>query len=270
MHKQYMYMLCTWLKDHYPGPLKEGKTLKRNKISACDNDATASKPVATGRVVDDTQDRSSSKVTKCGNSRCKTCRHIVEGSSFSSNVTGKKYDVISDGMTMSCDTKNVIYLISCNKCGIQYIGETSQTLRSRINNHRNRLKNLCDLYLYQHFNSDDHSEDDILVMPIEAVSISKGECITLTAKRRHREDYWYRELKTIYPYGLNDNVKGVGNISKCRDRTLVIWKLFNRHMRKYRKRPAEARKRNGHRICNVETELKSMLSNYKSVGFLKR
>ena len=38
----------------------------------------------------------------------------------------------------------VDYLISCKKCGIQYIGETSQKLRNRMNNHRNRL------YLYQH------------------------------------------------------------------------------------------------------------------------
>lgn len=26
-----------------------------------------------------------------------------------------------------------------------------------------------------------------------------------------------RELNTIYPYGLNDNVKGVGGVSKCKN-----------------------------------------------------
>ena len=35
--------------------------------------------------------------------------------------------------------KNVIYLISCRKCGVQYVGETSQALRNRFNNHGNRL-----------------------------------------------------------------------------------------------------------------------------------
>ena len=30
-------------------------------------------------------------------------------------------------------TKNVIYLISCRKCAVQYVGETSQTLRCRFN-----------------------------------------------------------------------------------------------------------------------------------------
>ena len=36
---------------------------------------------------------------------------------------------------MNCATENVIYLISCKKCGIQYIGETSQKLKNRMNNH---------------------------------------------------------------------------------------------------------------------------------------
>ena len=33
-------------------------------------------------------------------------------------------------------------------------------------------------------------------------------------KRLEREDFWYRELCTVYPYGLNDNVRKVGKVSK--------------------------------------------------------
>ena len=54
---------------------------------------------------------------------------------------------------MTCTTKNVIYLISCNKCGIQYVVETGQALRNRMNNHRQRLKQMCNLFLYQHLMS---------------------------------------------------------------------------------------------------------------------
>ena len=82
---------------------------------------------------------------------------------FVSNVTGREYK--SSGM--SCSTDNVVYLVSCKQCGIQYVGETSQALCSRRNNHRNRVKQMCDLYIYQHFNSDGHSAEDIMVMPIE-------------------------------------------------------------------------------------------------------
>ena len=64
---------------------------------------------------------------------------------------GKSYSVKCTGENMNCGTKNVIYLISCRKCAVQNVGETSQTLRCRFNNHRSRLKQLCGLYLYHHF-----------------------------------------------------------------------------------------------------------------------
>ena len=70
-----------------------------------------------------------------------------------------------------------------------------------MNNHRQRLNHTCNLFLYQQFCSSGHSEDDIPIMPIEEVSLEEGE-------------YWYKELATIYSYGLNDNVKNLGNISK--------------------------------------------------------
>ena len=79
------------------------------------------------------------------------------GSTFSSNVTGKSYNVRCNGKNMNCGTTNVIYLISCRKCPVQYVGETSQTLRCRFNNHRSRLKQLCGLYLYHNFSSDGHT-----------------------------------------------------------------------------------------------------------------
>ena len=68
---------------------------------------------------------------------------------------------------------------SCRKCEVQYVGETSQTLRGTFNNHRNRLKQLCGLYLYHHFNSDNHSLDDINIVPIEEVVLEQTDGTTL-------------------------------------------------------------------------------------------
>ena len=115
---------------------------------------------------------------------------------------------------MDCSSKNVIYLIPCRQCGIQYVGKTSQTLRSRMNNHRNRLKQLGNFYLHNHFNSDGHSLDDISIMAIEAVFHSPEDTTTIGSKLLSREEFWYKELGSIYPYGLNDNVKQLGNVPK--------------------------------------------------------
>ena len=46
----------------------------------------------------------------------------------------------------------------------------------------------------------------------------------------------------IYPYGLNDNVKGVGNVSKS-DGELIVYALFNKSERKFRKRKPHRRRR---------------------------
>ena len=64
-------------------------------------------------------------------------------------------------------------------------------------------------------------------MPIE-VSLEERECPSLVSKRLQREEYRYKELATIYPYGLNDNVKNLGNISKKGIENVVVWSLFNK------------------------------------------
>ena len=62
-------------------------------------------------------------------------------------------------------------------------------------------------------------------MPIEEVVLERNDGTTLPSKRLQREEYWYRELCSVYPYGLNDNVRGVGNVSKS-DESLIVYTLL--------------------------------------------
>ena len=137
--------------DNNQCPLKSGQT--RLSVPVC---ATSPNPTTQGRAVADVHAHTtcSCVVSVCGSVRCKTCKHISQGSTFTSNVTKKSYGVISHSTSMTCTSDNVVYLISCNKCGIQYVGETSQKLINRLNNHRSSLKRLTNLYLYHHFSSE--------------------------------------------------------------------------------------------------------------------
>ena len=84
-----------------------------------------------------------------------------------------------------------------------------------------------------------------------------------------RDENWYRELCTVYPYGLNDNVKGVGNVSSRTDDGLVVYELFNKQKRKFRNRTAHSKRRKvDSRV--VETEVKNRMIPYKSLGFTFR
>ena len=156
--------------DESQRPLKNGSP----GCGSFRNDGTSSKLCCKGRdVAEDSQ--GGTCVECCGSKRCKTCDHNFVGSTFSSNVTGKSYNVRCTGKNMNCGTKNVIYLISCRKCTVQYVGEISQTLRCSFNNHRSRLKQLCGLYLYHHFSSGGHTLDDISIMPIEEVVLEPND-----------------------------------------------------------------------------------------------
>ena len=181
-----------------------------------------------------------------------------------SNITRRNYSVVSYDSTMNCATENVVYLISCRKCGVQYVGETRQKLRSRFNNHRNRLKSMANLYLYKHFSSDGHTEDDMCIMPIEKVE-DLGSRSASTSKRLEREDYWCRELCTYYPYGLNDNIRGVGNISKMKNE-LVVNTLFNKNKRKLRIRK-NRRQRKKRDLGALTDRIEHYLENYKTCSF---
>ena len=85
---------------------------------------------------------------------------------FSSHTTGKVFKVNFCG---SCQSFNVIYLIMCRRCGLQYVGEwTGQPLYMRINGHRYIVHwRTEESPVMQHFNSEVQGESDMAVMAIE-------------------------------------------------------------------------------------------------------
>ena len=60
---------------------------------------------------------------------------MVTSNIFESQITGRKYHIRSN---ITCNTK--VYLISCKKCGLQYVGETENTLHMRMKRHRSDIK----------------------------------------------------------------------------------------------------------------------------------
>ena len=42
---------------------------------------------------------------------------------------------------LTCETKNLIYMIQCNRCNLQYRGETKRRLKDRFNEHRRTIDN---------------------------------------------------------------------------------------------------------------------------------
>jgi predicted GIY-YIG superfamily endonuclease len=114
----------------------------------------------------------------CKNYKCKTnciaCNHI-NTNSYSIN----KYlnmPILEHG---TCTSKGIIYCLYCVKCNIYYIGESSRTLRERLSEHLNKIKNYAlfkdkpnETEVSLHFSSTKHSIKDDLRINVLRKNIS--------------------------------------------------------------------------------------------------
>ena len=67
--------------------------------------------------------------------RCGTCPYIKETSSIKFSEDND-FKITAD---MNCASNNLIYCITCNGCNSQYIGQTGDTVRSRVRVHKQQI-----------------------------------------------------------------------------------------------------------------------------------
>ncbi|XP_070189013.1 uncharacterized protein [Littorina saxatilis] len=135
---------------------------------------------------------------RCERKKCVICeKHLIESTTFNSCKTGETFTLREH---FSCDTKNIIYLISCKKChSAQYVGQTQNSLRERFYLHRSHIGKNTGTLLTVHFNQPDHSLGDMECIVIERVFCSTRD------ERWKRESFWIAKLKTLVPSGLNSD-----------------------------------------------------------------
>lgn len=170
------------------------------------------------------------RISGCGSANCKCCRMIATKAGFQSSVTGRYYKNNFGDSSFNCNTKDVVYLITCAHCNVQYVGETKQVVRGRMNQHRSGVKNApkmdlpSQVHIYPHFNNG--------ICNVEHLKFTILEQVLDATQRKQRELYWMKELRTVYPYGLNarESIKEKGLSINS------IEKTFNPLVRKRTKR----------------------------------
>ena len=75
-------------------------------------------------------------VSQCGDKRCGTCPLLITGDTFTFKNSHTPFHV---KVSMNCGTQNVIYVLQCQGCYENYIGQTSDTLRTRIRVHKQQI-----------------------------------------------------------------------------------------------------------------------------------
>ena len=96
-------------------------------------------------------------------------------------------------------------LIHCLRCNKQYIGETKRRLKDRFNEHRRPVgrptPSSRPTAVSGHFLSDNHSPNDIELIPLELIHSSRD------ALRKAREAYLIERGQTLEPKGKTNAKK---------------------------------------------------------------
>ena len=154
-------------------------------------------PGVSGRVVPNTWVQCDQLKKKAP---CKICPAFkTTNFNATSTVTNQSYQLPNFAQ---CTTTNVIYLLTCSKCKIQYVGETKNTFRRRFLDHcgyiRRKEKQPTAVHILGHQDSDCHYIPQIL----EVINKDPNNPAT-TKYRKKREVFWIYRLKTLIPRGLN-------------------------------------------------------------------
>ena len=141
---------------------------------------------------------------------------------FTSHKTGQVFKM---KFAASCKSSNIVYLISCRRCGHQYVGETGQQLHCRINSHRYdiRQRRTEESPVAKHFNSAGHTLADLTVVAIDQLH-SHDACL-----RKIRESRWIRTLGTSHPFGMNLREDSLSNLHD--DHLRTPWNFARKRQR---------------------------------------
>ena len=142
-------------------------------------------------------------------SDCLSCPDLLRFKHFVSFTTGRKFVVVDlDPLKTTCKLQNYIYLLTCSCCGVQYVGESIVPVNKRMNIHRT-AKSGCKYFIDHFTNVCPGATFSIhIIEKLEGNGYLNGVIDeTMREYRLQREDYWMKQLRTVYPYGLNERTK---------------------------------------------------------------
>ena len=175
---------------------------------------------------------------RCNGARCKircnTNNMLLPLNNFKGKFSVGSFPILTDEQ-LDCTSKNIVYLITCKLCHIQYVGETQRDFAVRMREHWDKIrKGDKSQIVYAHFQSDDRHrntriEDMLRFQIIEKIrtdNVPNQDQSLIRKRRLERELYWIAMLKTAYPLGLNDRLQALGIAGNATDRSFKDFNCF--------------------------------------------
>ena len=134
--------------------------------------------------------------TRCRKPGCTTCPHVRNLNTVESSSNGRKLRVITNA---TCQTHDVVYLIECTRCQKQYIGQTSNSVHVRFQQHLRDIRTPhSQKTLPLHFTLPGHRPTDAALTVVD-------KSTEINARLR-LEEAWIMCLGSYQPAGLNQRM----------------------------------------------------------------
>ncbi len=168
---------------------------KNLKDQLCSSALPPEKPLAAtqGIVIDNNQ------CNRPGS--CNHCRRFNRTGIIKSHSTGRIYRIVH---RVTYQTNNLIYALTCDICGQQYVSQTQNRIMDRFNSHLSTIRRKSDTTVARHMASHNISTDDPPIT-ISILQLINADPPTDYAKqlRDRWENMWMARLNTYIPHGLN-------------------------------------------------------------------
>lgn len=154
---------------------------------------------------EDKMARQENQFSKCNDNECVVCSRYDD--SFAQGYGKYYYQTVNhnNNKVINCESENLVYQIYCNACKISYVGETGRSIKTRTKEHIKAIeKGTGDKLLIKHF-CNAICYNNIRVRVLHKLH---DECEKST--RLNAETFWMHQLVSIFPFGLNDKVTGLG------------------------------------------------------------
>ena len=141
----------------------------------------------------------------CFNIKCKSCPYINKSGQILCHSTKFVHEAKHN---VTCQSSNLVYCITCKRCGQHYVGQTKRKLCFRLQEHIRSIKNCSHedvnpLPVGLHFSQKDHQgPKDLEIQILDFINFhpdsEKSENIRKKVERK-----WIHTLRTPVPDGMN-------------------------------------------------------------------
>ena len=121
----------------------------------------------------------------------------------STHVNGRLFQSMKK---VTCQSSNLIYVITCKTCSIQYVGQIKKRLLTRFQGHIPDIKHNNDTTVGRHFNvcpPDNPQLSDSMNITVISFIPSHPDSRDAKMHRDREEKRWMHRLQSIMPKGLN-------------------------------------------------------------------